>query len=555
MKNILLFAALLFAVALRAAPAPDFTVTTSDNQMRQLYAHYINQQKLVVIEAFFTTCPPCATHAPLFQSLYTSSLAAYPGQIEFMLLSTLGSDTNTKVAQYKIDKGLTMPGAGANGGSQTALQPYTSGQFGPFEGTPTFIVIAPGTGEVFFDIRGNSAAQTIALLEQKIAELLPQTCKIEDYFGSGVAEATVQASTPMFSTFDLTDDNGAYSFSAVPALQNATYTVRPSKEDNPFYGMSTYDLVLIAKHILGIEPFLCEWQLIAADVNCNGAITSFDIVTARKYLLGITTELPCGAWRFQPDSAVVSNGGCEDFKAVEVGNVNAGPCDSVVLLPTVPDRSEPLVLHVSDRHLAPGETARVAFFLGENARLEGLQLALGFDPKKLKINRIESERLSGFDESAYSLARQSQGELPIVWLDGAGLELPAGATLLTLELTALEGGQLADWLRLEQHSLRPEAYAERRARPLEWSWQASDSPVSIAPNPARDAFFVTVEAERAADFWVQVLDLQGRTAFERRFPAAQGSNRWEIRPPTPNAGIYLLKINGEAAGKVILEGR
>jgi hypothetical protein len=553
MRNVLLFAGLLFAAALRAIPAPDFSVTTSDNQVRQLYAHYINQQKLVVIEAFFTTCPPCATHAPLFQSLYTSSLAAYPGQIEFMLLSTLGSDTNAKVAQYKIDKSLTMPGVGANGGSQTALQPYTSGQFGPFEGTPTFIVIAPGTGEVFFDIRGNSAAQTIALLEQKIAELLPQTCKIEDYFGFGVEEAIVQASTPTFSAFDLTDGNGAYSFANVPELQNATYTLRPSKSDLSG-GLSTFDLVLIAKHILGIEPFLCDWQLIAADINCNGSITSFDIVTARKFLLGITTELPCGAWRFQPDSAVVSNGGCEDFKAVEVGNVNAGPCESV-LLPTAPDRSEPLTLRVSDRRLARGEAVRVAVYLGEKTRLEGLQLALNFDAKKLKINRIESDVLPDFDESAYSLARQEQGELPIVWLDGAGLELPAGAALFTLELTALEGGQLADWLRLQPESLRPEAYAEHRTRPLEWSWQASSASVLVAPNPARDVFFVTVEAEREGDFWVQMLDLQGRIAFERRFPATQGPNRWEIRPPAPNAGIYLLKINGETAGKVALEGR
>ena len=168
-RSLLFIGALFVASPLYSqGPAPDFTVTTSDGQVKKLYQDYINQQKLVVIEAFFTTCPPCATHAPLVQNLYTSMQAAYPGQIEFILLSTLFSDTNVKVAQYKTSKGLTMPGVGNDGGSITALQPYLNGLYGQFQGTPTFIIIAPGTGEVFFDIRGNSPSQTISLLQQKI---------------------------------------------------------------------------------------------------------------------------------------------------------------------------------------------------------------------------------------------------------------------------------------------------------------------------------------------------------------------------------------------------
>jgi rhamnose transport system permease protein len=129
------FAFSLWVCSLNATPAPNFTITTSDGVSRNLYADYVNQQKLVVIEAFFTTCPPCNAHAADWQALYQSMQAAYPGKVEFIMLSTQSFDKNTNVATYKTTKGLTMLGAGENGGSLTALEPYTTGQFGDFLGT------------------------------------------------------------------------------------------------------------------------------------------------------------------------------------------------------------------------------------------------------------------------------------------------------------------------------------------------------------------------------------------------------------------------------------
>ncbi len=295
--SLLFIGALFLASPLYSqGPAPDFTVTTSDGQVKSLYQDYINQQKLVVIEAFFTTCPPCATHAPLVQNLYTSMQAAHPGQIEFILLSTLFSDTNVKVAQYKTSKGLTMPGVGNNGGSITALQPYLNGLYGQFQGTPTFIVIAPGTGEVFFDIRGNSPSQTIALLQQKIETLFPKECSLENPFGSPLEEVQITVEAPVFDTSFFANDT--YDLSQVAALQNTDYTLKPQKTGSPYDGLTTYDLVLISKHILDIVPFNCPWQIVAADVNHSESITTFDIVTARKVILGITDTFPYGSWRF-----------------------------------------------------------------------------------------------------------------------------------------------------------------------------------------------------------------------------------------------------------------
>ena len=109
MKNILLLLISLFLQTfLSAAPAPDFTVPTSDGQVRKLYQDYVNQQKLVVLEIFFTTCPPCASHAPYWQALYLDMIAAHPGKVEFMLLSPDTSHAWMKSRQEdKITRWLT----------------------------------------------------------------------------------------------------------------------------------------------------------------------------------------------------------------------------------------------------------------------------------------------------------------------------------------------------------------------------------------------------------------------------------------------------------------
>lgn len=526
--------------------APDFTVTTSDGQVKSLYQDYISQQKLVVIEAFFTTCPPCATHAPLLQTLYTNMQAAHPGKIEFMLLSTLITDTNVKVAQYKTSKGLTMPAVGKDGGSITALQPYRDGLFGPFQGTPTFIVIAPGSGAVFFDIRGNTPSQTMDLLQQKIEELFPKPCTIKDPFGNPLEGVQLGINAPAFDTSIVS--NGAYDFSQIAALKNSNYTLKPFKTGGNT-GLTTYDLVLISKHILAIEPFQCPWQILAADVNCTNSVTTFDIVTARKVILGILDSFPCGSYRFMPDSALVSNGTCQDFVGVQLGDVNAGPCNDS-LLGSAGTRSTPQRLFLENHYFKAGETARIPLFFMQELRLDGLQFALNIATKALKINALESEILEDFNSGSYHLNEQGIG---VSWNSTSSQPLPSGLKLLYLNVTALESGLLSNWIDVSNTGLTPEAYSSAgEIYPLHLSFSSANTRYTIAPNPASSHFFLQFIADKESETMLQVLDLQGKIQFEQTFSTVKGFNNWEIQPQIKSAGIYYLKVNGETAGKVLL---
>lgn len=140
-----------------------------------------------------------------------------------------------------------------------------------------------------------------------------------------------------------TDTLGNYSFANIPVGGN--YTITPERDSNDLNGVSTFDLVLISKHILGLELFDSPWKIIASDANKSNSVTTFDIVEIRKVILGINNTFPNNtSWRFfpaitafsnpsnpfmtslPPESIVISNlqgdySGA-DFTAVKTGDVN-----------------------------------------------------------------------------------------------------------------------------------------------------------------------------------------------------------------------------------------
>lgn len=140
-----------------------------------------------------------------------------------------------------------------------------------------------------------------------------------------------------------TDSLGTFTFTKMPAGGN--YSIKPVHNSNVLNGVTTYDLVLISKHILGIEPLDSPWKILAADANQSNSITTFDIVEARKIILGIIPGFPTNtSWRFLPAYTTFANannpfqGGLPpdnisvnnlqsnysgaDFKAIKVGDLN-----------------------------------------------------------------------------------------------------------------------------------------------------------------------------------------------------------------------------------------
>lgn len=121
-------------------------------------------------------------------------------------------------------------------------------------------------------------------------------------FGGINVEFTETATGAIFS--DIHYQSG---FSAQLPL-GGDFTIAPYQDDNPLNGVTTFDAILIVRHILGIQPFTSPYQYIAADVDGNGVVELADTTEMRKLILGIYTELPNNSsWRFVPRSYVFPN--------------------------------------------------------------------------------------------------------------------------------------------------------------------------------------------------------------------------------------------------------
>jgi len=94
-----------------------------------------------------------------------------------------------------------------------------------------------------------------------------------------------------------TDINGEYLFRNRAANDN--YRINVVSKDDYLNGVSTLDLVLIQRHILGLQPLNSAYQMIAADANNDQSVSATDLIELRKLILGVNTELPTNeSWKY-----------------------------------------------------------------------------------------------------------------------------------------------------------------------------------------------------------------------------------------------------------------
>ena len=102
-----------------------------------------------------------------------------------------------------------------------------------------------------------------------------------------------------------TNEEGEYVIEAESI--NEIVSIVPSNDINPLNGVSTFDIVVASKHILGLQPFDSADKYIAMDVNRSGSVTVFDLVMLRNLILGIVTEMPdVPSWRFVEENQLAA---------------------------------------------------------------------------------------------------------------------------------------------------------------------------------------------------------------------------------------------------------
>ena len=144
-----------------------------------------------------------------------------------------------------------------------------------------------------------------------------------------------------FDTNVLSASDGSYSFPGLGVGLN--YEVSPAKSDDTpaANGVTTLDIALIRRQILGLAPLGSPYKLLAADVNASGTVDTLDIALIRRLILALTNTFPAGLWRFVPADYVfpdpsnpwaaptnrwytnlVADMTGQDYVAIKLGDVN-----------------------------------------------------------------------------------------------------------------------------------------------------------------------------------------------------------------------------------------
>ena len=195
---------------------------------------------------------------------------------------------------------------------QTGIRKSCTGDGFPENGSYLIFTAAEwGTARVECwarDAAGNTGSCTMTIFVSDAAGSCDPSYTIRTAMpsGSGIQNAMIDVAgancwgDSLKSLYETWLDGAITGFGFI-SLPGYNTGVTPEKNVNPLNGVTTNDLLLIQKHILGIQSFDSPYKLIAADANQDGKVTSFDILTLRKLMLGITNELPNGkSWRFIP---------------------------------------------------------------------------------------------------------------------------------------------------------------------------------------------------------------------------------------------------------------
>jgi len=390
---------------------------------------------------------------------------------------------------------------------------------------------------------------------------------------SNVSIAGSSNAIPSFNFATTTGSDGVYNFNAIPLASNSTIT--PAKDDNPLNGVSTYDLVLISKHILGIESLSSPYKMIAADANKSGSITTFDIVEIRKLILGIYNELPNNtSWRFVdksynfpnvnnpfaaqfPENKSIVNLSTnllnEDFVSVKVGDVNGNAIANSAM--SSDDRSTgTLLFDVDDKSVTAGETFTVSLKAAE--AVAGYQFTMNFAGLEV-VDITPGANMTTGNFGVF-------GDAITTSFDGANL----GEFAVTFRAT--KGGKLSEILSVSSRITKAEAYpafANASAGKLNVAFRFNNGATSTVsgvgfelyqnqPNPFVNKTFIGFHLPEATTATLSIFDETGRMVYNQKAAYAKGYNTISIDKALLNTvGMlyYKLETATDSATKKMIQ--
>jgi hypothetical protein len=371
-----------------------------------------------------------------------------------------------------------------------------------------------------------------------------------------------------------TQQDGAYDFGAMP--ENRAYDIIPSKNNDVLNGITTLDLLLIQRHILGLSQLDSPFKLIAADVNDSGNISTADLVELRRLILGTIQEFTNNeSWRFVDKTQVIEDPTnplgsmmmdmyeieklqedmTVDFVAIKIGDVNGNAVANIKDQNLDTRNLNTLVLGFENINFSKGEFVSLPVYAQEETRLFGIQFALdaafaGDITVKSGLLEVDSDN-QVLKNGTFRLSATAYN----------GISINTSDALFYIEFEAMNAGAINHVLTLSS-GLKAEAYLTREFDIHHIEFRELDDELAVfnlmqnEPNPWLDATRIPVHLPQKGSVDFKIFDQSGRMIFKTQYQMSGGINYIELNRAAlnMNSGMYLYEIeyNGQRMTRKML---
>ncbi len=345
--------------------------------------------------------------------------------------------------------------------------------------------------------------------------------------------------------------DGNYAFANIQNDQKLK--VVATKQNDYLNGVSTLDLVLIQRHILGVKKFDQPAAYIAADVNMSKSISSADLVTIRRLLLGQLESFPNReSWLIVPEEKMpqsietpwlttleysidnlerdMNNA---HFVAIKLGDVDQNAVANSKL-------SKSRSLESMALRIVEGENT-IELYPTQAMQCSGLQLSLIL-PNNVVLRNISSQ-LSRFSPEMTHLDGQV---LNISWFDAKDASLDKDIPLLTLHFE--ETKDLSDISLNENwaNQLYDDKYIVRNLELIMESKKETGDIVlnQNVPNPFSDHTDIEFFLYESTQVEFHIFNVNGEVIHKSSdfYPKGSSTIRIDRYEQKLNKGIYYYMI-------------
>lgn len=370
----------------------------------------------------------------------------------------------------------------------------------------------------------------------------------------------------------VSDAQGQFMFPSAPGTCN--YSLIPSLDTLAKVGVNTLDMIRTEMHLLGSQPLVTPYQIIAADVNKDNVIAQSDLDAMSDLVLGISDHFTGNtAWRFVPAAYVFPNpdqplsaafpekisttcpmpsGLNQHFMAIKTGDVDDSWDANTS---TRPEDENQVLFHTPRQRFEAEEEVEVVIHTPDLSEWTGFQFTL----------EANSEYLSLLDVTPGSIAPrvavdEAANRVACSWYSLEGVEGPQ--TALVLRFKALKTCFLQKVLFMNASVTSAEAYDKtlQKSRAVLGFGSMTDrhktlaeqaevlQTLQVSPNPTDGPVVAAFYLPQAGPATLILRDVNGRIISEKT--AFYEAGNQQVIVQQEESGVLFLSLQS-ASGTTV----